>query len=114
MSLGKVINAMDNTPDPLKRLAAAVLGLAIDDLQTRKHQQSARRFLYSGECEVYAGVIGADFLEIYRRMKKNVERRGIPTYAPPKESRRPTDRQKAAHERQASDYHRRRELVANL
>lgn len=89
MSLAAVINTMDQTPDPLKRLAAAVLALAVDDLDTKTHQQSARRFLYGELSEVYAGIVGADFFEVYHRMKKNIERRGVQTFetAAPKRRR---------------------------
>jgi hypothetical protein len=71
MSLGNVYAAAQLTPDSLKRLCAAVLGQAIDDLKSKDHRQDAYQFLYSPDCEMIVGLFGIEYADFWKRLKKH-------------------------------------------
>lgn len=71
MSLGNVYTASASTPDPLKRLCAAILGQAVDDLQSKAHRQDAYQFLYSPDCELMVGLFGIEYTDFWKRLKKH-------------------------------------------
>lgn len=73
MSLGNVYTAAQSTPDPFKRLCAAILGQAVDDLHTKEHRQDAARFLYSPDCEMFVSVFGIEHSNFWQRLKKHTE-----------------------------------------